>query len=174
MTLLVNLDAKVFQWINSLAGQSAFRDQVLIFASKYGIEIFGGILFVLFFIHRRSFWRAAIAAVLARVVLVETIRHLYHRPRPFLNQSLEGLRQLIEKNANEASFPSGHAAVYFAIAFAVYFSNKTLGWILLATAGIFGLARVYAGVHYPSDILGGAVVGFISAAVVDMIVRRKY
>ena len=64
------------------------------------------------------------------------------------------------------SFPSGHSAFYFALAFSLFYFNKKWGWWFTVLAFFMGLARIFTGVHYPSDILGGALLGLVSVLVV--------
>ncbi len=167
----MNIDEQVFLLFNHLAGRSGLRDQAMLYANSYGLYLFAGIVALFFFINRRLFWKLLLAIVLSRGLFTELIRFMYQRPRPFVNEHLEDVRQLIEKNASEASFPSGHAAFYFAVAFGVYFWNRQAGVMLVVLATILGLVRVYAGIHYPSDILGGAFIGLVSAWLVQRILK---
>ncbi|MEK7114763.1 MAG: phosphatase PAP2 family protein, partial [Patescibacteria group bacterium] len=64
------------------------------------------------------------------------------------------------------SFPSGHASVFFALAMAVFLFNRRWSYYFFVGAVLNGLARVYVGVHWPTDILGGMVVGILSALIV--------
>lgn len=69
-----------------------------------------------------------------------------------------------------SSFPSGHTTTSFAIAVAITLAlrGKDSVWIgkaLLVWAMLVGIARIYAGVHYPSDVLGGALFGTVFAAI---------
>lgn len=64
-----------------------------------------------------------------------------------------------------ASFPSGHATFFFALAFCTFLINKKWGWILTAAAVVTTVARVVAGVHWPSDIVGGAIIAGLVFAV---------
>jgi undecaprenyl-diphosphatase len=108
-----------------------------------------------------------ISAALSRGVLTPLIRFFYYHPRPF---DIYQVRQLIPESG--ASFPSGHAMFFFALAAALYFYNKKWGvWFFLATA-LMCTARVMAGVHFPSDILGGMVLGSAVAYLVDRYARR--
>jgi undecaprenyl-diphosphatase len=59
----------------------------------------------------------------------------------------------------DSSFPANSAGVAFSIATVVFFHHRKLGLLMYALAFMWGLARVFAGVHYPTDILGGAVIG---------------
>ena len=100
---------------------------------------------------------AVLAALIAKFGLVELIRFFYPRTRPFV---FEGLNALISQNPLESSFPSGHATFFMALA--VYFllaGEKRFGWFLFVSAILIGVARVAAGVHWPSDIVAGWLVG---------------
>ncbi len=106
----------------------------------------------------RARWRFLVegfgAGLLARGG-VEVIRLFFHRPRPFVADP--SIIPLISESSY--SFPSGHAAFFFALATVVYAHNKQMGWWFYAASAVIGLARVLAGVHYISDILGGAMLG---------------
>jgi len=59
-----------------------------------------------------------------------------------------------------SSFPSDHAIMFFTLTTALFFISRTMGWIaLLDTVFLICLPRIYLGIHYPTDILGGAVIG---------------
>lgn len=165
-----DLDTKIFQAINNLAERSGVSDQVFVFLSKYSLIIFSLVLVYYLFKKRRVFWAALISAILSRAILTELIRFLYHRPRPFV--ALEKVKLLIPKDSLEASFPSGHASLLFAIAFAVWLYDRKIGAILIVAAVLMSFARIYTGVHYPSDIIGGIVVALVSVLVVSKIIRR--
>mgnify|MGYP001558745976 FL=1 len=61
------------------------------------------------------------------------------------------------------SFPSGHATFFFALATAVYFYNKKWGIGFFIATIFITVSRVIAGIHYPSDIIGGAFIGILVA-----------
>lgn len=168
-----SFDLQIFQYINGLALKYPLWDKIVVYANEYGFYVFAGIAAVLFFVNRRVFWSAVAAVVLARGLLTEFIRYFYKRPRPFVNDQIENVRQLVQKNIVNDSFPSGHAAFYFAVAFAVYYWNRQAGTVLIILALILGLVRVYAGIHYPSDILAGAAIGFVSAWVAGRLLFRR-
>lgn len=108
---------------------------------------------------------AFISAIFSRFVLTTAIRLFYERPRPFVAMQIDPLISMdISKYFD--SFPSGHAAFFFAFAMAVYFYNKRLGAWLFVGAAVIGLARVFAGVHWLSDIIGGALVGILGAWII--------
>lgn len=87
-------------------------------------------------------------------VIAEGIRFFYHHMRP-----PTALNILPLFSETSYSFPSGHAVFFFALAMGVYFAHKKFGRILFVVAVIIGVSRVMAGVHWPFDILAGAILG---------------
>lgn len=108
---------------------------------------------------------AVLSIILGRGIIVESIRFFYGQPRPF---SVLGFEPLINHSTN-GSFPSGHAAAFFALALAVYFFSKKWGVWFFAAATLMGIARVFVGVHWPIDILAGALIGLGSGFLVKKI-----
>jgi undecaprenyl-diphosphatase len=87
---------------------------------------------------------------------VALLKRAVGRPRPPLaDPSLHPLVAL----PNSSSFPSGHAAAAFAFAVALSLLAPRLRWLYLAVATLVAVSRVWLGVHYPSDVLAGALVG---------------
>jgi undecaprenyl-diphosphatase len=72
------------------------------------------------------------------------------------------------------SFPSSHALNNAAVAlfFGLVFRNKTVLYVLLALATLVGISRMYLGLHYPTDILGGLIIGSIIGACFALLYRR--
>lgn len=164
--LLQSIDLFFLEALHGLSGVSVLVDTTIIFFGHYVPYVV--LLFVLYFMYRAtqrkagsaSDWHVYVVAILsglvARYGVAEAIRFFYHRPRPFLALDLPHL--LTETSY---SFPSGHAIFFFALAAGIYTSNKRLGAGLFVAAVLIGLGRVAAGVHYPSDILGGALLGIL-------------
>ena len=68
---------------------------------------------------------------------------------------------------SDTSFPSGHTAASFAVAAGVYMAGwKKTGIVLYFFSALIGFSRLYLGVHFPSDVIGGAIVGVLCAWVV--------
>lgn len=107
---------------------------------------------------------ALLSAVIARVFVKTLILLFYTRERPYVVLENANLLIPVRISENLHSFPSGHAIFFFAMAAAVYFFNRKLGIFFLASAILMGLARVFVGVHWPSDIIGGAILGIIVGA----------
>ena len=110
--------------------------------------------------------KAGIAALLALLINLFftniALKNLVARTRPY--DVIKGLEVLIDK-LSSFSFPSGHTACSFAAAFAYYkcLPKKKWGIAALVLAGLIGFSRLYVGVHYPTDVLGGAAVGMLAA-----------
>ena len=113
-------------------------------------------------------WKLACTAALSSAALAmianQVISHVWDRPRPYVAHP--GLTHLLSSASPDPSFPSDHAAAAFAIAFAVLaFSRKAgIGFLLAAT--VIGLSRVALGLHYPSDVVAGILVGWAAAMLV--------
>lgn len=109
--------------------------------------------------------RAAIGALAAAGLALaagQAISRLADRPRPFVAHP--GLIHLFAPHAADAGFPSDHATAAFAIAVALLLRNRLWGWIAIAAATVLAFERVLVGVHYPADVLAGALLGGLAAA----------
>lgn len=161
------LNTFLFQKINDLAGRSICFDTLGIFFSDYAGYILVAVLVLILLFKPAKLSRfmvllAFVSAGIARGVITNLIRFFYHHPRPF---DVLAVKQLIPESGY--SFPSGHAAFYFALSMGVYFYNKKLGTVFFVVSALMGIARVFVGVHWPADILGGALVGIVTALLVN-------
>ncbi len=99
-----------------------------------------------------------------------TLKGLVGRPRPFVVN--EAIVTLIKQPSPYRSFPSGHTAGSFAAMLALYkWVPKKIGIPAVVLATLVALSRLYVGVHYPTDLLGGFVVGLVSSIVAYRIVK---
>ncbi len=166
----MSFDILIFNAIHGLAGWSGTLDAAGVFFAQYLPYLLLIPLVVFLFkaktpkerLYTFLFW--ALTALLSRGVITEIIRFFFPRERPF---GAFGFTSLISESG--ASFPSGHAALLFAIALAVFTVNKKWGWWFLGLSFLNGVARIFVGVHYPSDIIGGFLVALISLVIVTRI-----
>lgn len=117
--------------------------------------------------HRLSQHAAVEAAwgVGVALVLTSLLSRVMQRARPFLDDP--NIALLIPAPLN-TSFPSGHTATAVAIACAIFYVNRTAGLVAFTLAAFIAFGRIAAGVHHPTDILGGALVGVLSFALVRL------
>lgn len=110
-----------------------------------------------------------LSLALAHVLNTLVLKELFGRQRPF--EALEGVRLLITP-PGEASFPSGHAATAFASSVVlIYRERGLLRWLPCLLAILIAFSRIYVGVHYPLDVLGGAIVGTLIALLVSILAK---
>ena len=128
-------------------------------------------LLMLFFKPTRKAGFSALCAMLIGLVVVNfTIKPLVARDRPWL--VIENFLNLVEEH-DPNSFPSGHTNAAFAFAIAVCMSapKKWMKIAAVCAAVVMGLSRLYVGVHFPSDVLAGAVIGSLCGLAGAWVVR---
>jgi undecaprenyl-diphosphatase len=121
--------------------------------------------FVLVGGHRRyDARRAAVAAGISAAValaIASVLSGIVDRPRPFVADP--GTVHLFANHAADPGFPSDHATAAFAIAVSLLLRKRAWGAIVLVFAAILAVGRVAMGIHYPSDVAGGAALGSLTA-----------
>lgn len=100
------------------------------------------------------------------------LKNLIDRQRPF--EVISELSRLVAEPAG-ASFPSGHTAGAFAAGWLLYkYLPRRYGLPLLILGALMGFSRMYVGVHYPSDVLAGAVVGCLCGWLADLLITKYW
>lgn len=162
------LNREVFFFLNGLAGRCAGLDAFWVFWAKYSVFIFGLAWVYYFRRDRELFFRLALA-LLITVAVVSALKNIWVFPRPFTQGDV---RLLIAHHADSA-FPSKHSCAAFAIAFGIFLKRKKIGVLFLALASLVAASRVVVGVHYPLDVLTGAVLGIIISSAVHRFLPYK-
>lgn len=174
----MSIDSTLFTWINGFAGRVTFIDELAKGLANDYFTIISCclVLLALWFGARdpNARHRDQIAVFCASISLgisqaiVGISNLVYVRTRPFEVLPVH----LLFYQPTDSSFPSNSASILFAMAFGVFMMNKKAGSVLLTFAAAHGLARVFVGVHYPSDVLAGAVIGAIVAMLVYLAVKK--
>jgi undecaprenyl-diphosphatase len=164
------VDFGVYQAINGLADRfDGFEDPLRFFALDAQF-FFVALLAVLFLARgkwasrnaRHGVVAAGLSAALGLAV-AQVIAGLWDRPRPYVAHPDDA--HLFIAPSPDPSFPSDHATAAFAIAMAIFLRNRRAGAVAFAMAIVLAVARVAVGTHYPSDVLGGALIGIAAALV---------
>lgn len=177
MDTILALDTSILNFIDANL-HCAFFDRIFVFFTvlgDFGLVWISAATLMLFSRRYRSCGVVALIALLLSLLLVNYgIKPFIARPRPF-NQ-IPDLTMLIPK-PSDFSFPSGHASSSFAAATIFFFFHKKHGTYALLLASLIALSRVYLSVHFPSDILVGAALGFLCGLVAVgfyILLRRLY
>ncbi len=141
----------------------AVEDPLLLYINVSEALFVGALALVFLFANGerlRAWRRAALAAVLSAGValaIAKVLSEIVDRARPFVVDP-SGVH-LFTPHAADPGFPSDHATGAFAVAMAIYLRNRTWGSVALVAATVLAIGRVAIGVHFPSDVLAGAVLG---------------
>jgi len=169
----MNIDLYLFNLINGLAGKWIWLDALGVFFARYCEYLLWLLLLLFLILGFKKYWKmvlvAFISAGVSRFVLAEIIRFIWFRQRPFVQLNF---LPLIQQSPSEASFPSGHASFYFAISTIVYLYNKKAGILFYAVSFLIALSRVFVGVHWPFDILAGALLGILTALLINFLFKK--
>jgi undecaprenyl-diphosphatase len=164
------MDLSIYHSLNDFAYEHAWVGDLAKFFAQYAVFVLVAVVALIWLAgpgrtgrsERHAAFAAGAATILALIV-VQVVNHLYDRTRPFVHHA----HHLLIAHGKDASFPSDHTSGAFAIAFTLLlFGRRSLGWAAFAFSVLIGVARVMVGVHYPTDVLGGVLVGAIAALVV--------
>lgn len=117
-----------------------------------------------------------ISLLVGTLITNVALKNIVARTRPY--EVVPGLQLLIEKQ-NDFSFPSGHSSASFAVAMVLFkMVPKVWGIPAVVLAALIAFSRLYVGVHYPTDVIAGILIGIFSAWVAVKLIRtydkRKY
>ncbi len=193
----MTFDTQLFRAINNLAGKSVDIDSFFVFGATTMFLVMWIIFVIMLFVtykigdeqsladrfrswfvspwsmFKRLPWQMTFVAVLSSLVsyaIAQFIGFAYFRSRPFV--VLENVVMLVEKSSLDKSFPSDHATLSFVLAFSVWWYNKRWGTLLLVLAAFVSFSRVYSGVHFPLDIVGGLLLAVTVSYTTKKIVDR--
>lgn len=165
-------EIRILDWIQSL--HTPVTDILMCFVTKLGNAGMIWILLaaILIFIPKKRRSGAILAVALCVEVLLcnGILKNLFCRIRPCdINMSI----QLLIARPDDFSFPSGHTASSFAAVAALYLAREKRLWKLaLVLAVLIGFSRMYLYVHYPTDIVGGVIVGIAAGYIGYRIIKK--
>ena len=187
--LLVNLnisnsfDLTVFKLINEKWSVNAL-DPFFAAVAIYGREYFWVPVVLLMWILGGAFNNEKakkgalmlIIVFIAIIIIGLSLKAVYYRPRPFLNPLLSSIDHILVPKDLDSSFPSGHALIVAGGAVAAFlFLRKRYSIPLVIEAALVSYSRVYVGVHYPTDVIAGVVLGAAIAFIIcSILLNSKY
>lgn len=104
---------------------------------------------------KHVFWRVFFVVAMASILVETVMKPIFGRIRPET-----GIGAIIVAPATGYSFPSGHATVSWALAVVLASVERLYAPVWFALAFCISLSRIYLGVHFPSDVVAGALIGF--------------
>jgi membrane-associated phospholipid phosphatase len=154
------IDVWVLMYFNMRGRRAPWLDWVMLALTQIGSGLFalGLVVFLFFFVSRTLAYEITLGASTLWLI-VECLKFLFHRTRPYLK--LPKIR-IIGSRAGGRSFPSGHTSQSFFLATILisYFKpGIPLALVFSAGAMIIGITRIYVGMHYPRDVIAGAILG---------------
>ncbi len=184
MHWLQSLDNALFHFVNSTLA-NPFFDWLMPILSGYNVPWLAAVVIVVVAVFIWGSPRLRLCALMMVLVVslgdglvVNTVKKSVLRPRPFVTQPDARLYMLdthdfkvgagyvaplpdgsLPPNANRHSFPSAHAANWFAIATVAFLFYRRSAWFMFPLAAAVAISRLYNGVHYPTDVTIGAILG---------------
>jgi len=174
---MIELDRSIFLFLNSL--HTPFLDEIMrgISLRVVWLPLYLFIIYLLFLKYRNRVWIPIFFGILLVVITDQVtvlIKNFVERPRPCHEPLLQGLVHTVNgKCGGMFGFVSSHAGNTFGLASfsSLLIQKRWYSWSIYTWASVVSYSRIYLGVHYPGDILGGAIVGIIAGLSLALIVK---
>lgn len=160
----------LFFSIFNLSHKYPILDTLMIFGAEYlifTVAVVGIILGLKNKLIKKQELLISISAVIFAITVVKILNLFFYIPRPFIQFPIQALTQ----GPFSSSFPSLHTSIAFSIAFIFLFMKSKLAPIFILSAIWIGFARIYTGVHFPLDILGGILIGGLCASLIYLFAK---
>lgn len=164
------MNTSIFYLFYNLSHHSVTFDKIAVFIADKSdkMVLVAAVLYLIYFFLSHPEWKyqkwmawiwesfIIFVSVIGAYATSYFLKIVFHAPRPFVTHL--DVRPLVSETPF-SSFPSGHATLFFALATAIYLYDKRVGYVFYVFAALIAISRMVVGVHYPIDIIAGAVIG---------------
>lgn len=169
------MEYSILNYIQNL--RTPFLDLLMSSVTRLGD---GGVIWIilaiilLFFKKTRKLGISSITAlILGTVVFTLILKNIIARERPYSNEeALLNVNQLLISPPKDYSFPSGHSMASFATSISILLNNRKIGIFALLLACLIAFSRMYLYVHFPSDVIFGALFGTVTAIFSNFLINK--
>ena len=171
-----SFDRSVLSSVSRYFAHSPAMDVIMKYITKLGDDgIFWIALAVILLIPkktRRTGAAMGVSLLLGLIIGNGILKNLIARPRPYdIANPVRSRSALLIDPPTDYSFPSGHTLASFEASTALFKDHTVYGFLAFVLALLIAFSRIYLQVHYPSDVLGGAILGFLLGLLGSSIVR---
>ena len=181
---IIDFDQKLFLAVNSMVGTSSIIDSsARIIGSDYVVPVFLSLILIFLWYKETSILRKfkarltvlnSIFTLLGACSIVFILNQFLFRERPF--NLLEA--NLIFYAPTDSSFPSNSVAAVVGLAIPVFKTYRKIGYLMLSSSLCLAFCRIYVGIHFPGDVLGGILTAlvslFLSTVLMNLFSRQLY
>lgn len=165
MSFILNIDNSILDFIQNNI-KCSFLDKVMPVITSLGNAGILWIIIAIILVISKKYRKYGIIMSIALIIMLVfgngILKNLFQRVRPY---QANNFADLLIKKPVDTSFPSGHTYASFASAGVLYYMNKKVGIASYVLAALIAFSRLYLYVHYPSDVLGGIILGIVTSFV---------
>lgn len=163
------MDIAILKWVHEVFHSQTWLNYIMKYVTYIGEFALGAIICgIVLLIFKKTRWAgvAVALAVILNILIVNVILKLsVNRTRPWVDYPDLGFHEfhvaIGVREPTDSSFPSGHTASLFAAAVALMLYYKAKGLPALVVAFLVAFSRIYLCMHYPTDVLGGMIIGSV-------------